>query len=279
MPQFEAATLNHLGRNSHRYSHIRIWGSFGFIEVVVGVGAMLDHVTVLAVPPVLMFLFAGIWLASMMAPADRPKAHALDHPPVWHVLKRPEVLSLFVVCFLMQVSHGPYYTFYSLYLSEGFGYSRGSVGLLWAVGVLAEVVVFIVLHRVLAVVSLKTLLVWSLLLTSLRWCLIAFFPTVLPLLIFAQILHAASFGVFHAVAIQYAHNFLVGRNQGRGQALYSSMGFGAGGAVGSLYSGYAWDSAGPTVTYLIAGLIAAFAFVVAWRGLSPLYHGESREII
>lgn len=277
LPQFEAATLNHLGHNSHRYSHIRIWGSFGFIVVVIGVGSMLDHVTVLAIPPVLIFLFAGIWLASLLAPPDRPSVHAQDPPHVWHVLKRPEVLSLFVVCFLMQVSHGPYYTFYSLYLSEGFGYSRGAIGLLWAVGVLAEVVVFIFLHRVLAVVSLKSLLMWSLVLTSLRWFLIAFFPTFLPLLIFAQILHAASFGIFHAVAIQFVHKFFVGRNQGRGQALYSSMGFGAGGAMGSLYSGYTWDSVGPTVTYLIAGLIAALAVGVAWRGLAHRYHGESER--
>lgn len=276
LPQFEAATLNHLGHNSHRYSHIRIWGSFGFIVVVMAVGTLLDHVTVDVVPSVLLLLFAGIWLASLFAPKDQSPSCAQDHPPVWRVMKRPEVVALFLVCFLMQMSHGPYYTFYSLYL-ERFGYTRAAIGQLWALGVVAEVVVFVVLHRVLAVASLKSLLMVSLALTAVRWVLIALYPAVLPLLVFAQLLHAASFGIYHAVAIQFVHKFFVGRNQGRGQALYSSLGFGAGGAAGSLYSGYLWDSAGPNVTFFIAAVIVTLAWVVAWRGLAHRYHGEAVE--
>jgi PPP family 3-phenylpropionic acid transporter len=81
----------------------------------------------------------------------------------------------------------------------------------------------------------------------------------------AQLLHAATFGVYHAVAIQFIHRYFVGRHQGRGQALYSSVSFGAGLAVGSLVSGFTWASIGPEQTYAWAGGVSLAGFMVAWR--------------
>jgi PPP family 3-phenylpropionic acid transporter len=69
------------------------------------------------------------------------------------------------------------------------------------------------------------------------------------------------------VAIQFVHRFFKGRNQGRGQALYSSISFGLGGALGSLYSGYMWDSVGPEATYLTASALSFIAVLLAWRWL------------
>ena len=87
------------------------------------------------------------------------------------------------------------------------------------------------------------------------------------MLIFAQLLHAASFGAFHAGAIAWVHHHFVGKNQGRGQALYSSVGFGAGGVLGSLLSGYMWQVPGPTVTFTSAAVITALAAFIALRWL------------
>ncbi len=115
--------------------------------------------------------------------------------------------------------------------------------------------------------GLRHLFLFSLALTTLRWILIALFPQELSLLVIAQVLHMASFGMYHAVAIQLIHRYFVGRNQGRGQALYSSLSFGAGGAVGSLLSGYLWDTAGAQLVYLGAALASAAAFGIAWRWL------------
>jgi PPP family 3-phenylpropionic acid transporter len=164
----------------------------------------------------------------------------------------------------MQAAHGPYYGFYSIYLEER-GYSRGLIGELWAIGVLAEVALYLVMHRLMLRHSLRRLFLASFALGCVRWLLIGLFPNDMAVLVLAQTLHAATFGAYHAVAIQLFHRVFVGRHQGRGQALYSSLSFGAGGAVGSLLAGYAWDSVGPAVTYLAAVVLSAAGLLVVWR--------------
>ncbi|MDX1251687.1 MAG: MFS transporter [Gammaproteobacteria bacterium] len=264
LPQFEATTFTHLGEHTHRYSTIRLWGSIGFIVAVAALGPLFQRVGVGLLPWILLGLMASIWLVSLLVPERLVPPHAQEHQPLREVLRRPEVMALLVVCFLMQASHGPYYTFYSIYL-EDHGYSRSAIGQLWALGVIAEVGVFLVMHRLAPRTGLRTLFLASMGLTALRWALIGLYVDKLPVMIFAQTLHAASFGIYHAVAIQLVHKYFTGRHQGRGQALYSSLSFGAGGAVGSLYSGYVWGAASPTAAYCAAALIAAAAFLVAWR--------------
>ena len=85
------------------------------------------------------------------------------------------------------------------------------------------------------------------------------------MLLLAQLLHAATFGTFHAAGIHLVHHYFRGRHKGRGQALYSSVSFGAGGAVGSLASGYAWQGLGPAMSYGAASGIALLGAFVAWR--------------
>ncbi|MBI5040089.1 MAG: MFS transporter [Gammaproteobacteria bacterium] len=264
LPQFEAITLSHLGAATHRYSMIRLWGSIGFILTVAGLGPVFDRVGVALLPQILLGLFTAIWLASLTVPEHGTVASTQEQTPLRQVLRRPDVLALLLVCFLMQASHGPYYTFFTLYL-EDYGYSHSSIGLLWALGVVAEIGVFVVMHRWLPRYGARRLLLASLALTTLRWLLIAGFADRLPVVLFAQTLHAASFGVYHAVAIHLVHQLFVGRNQGRGQALYSSLSFGAGGAVGSLAAGYIWTGLGAQWTYVFAAGASALAWGIAFR--------------
>ncbi|MDH4133387.1 MAG: MFS transporter, partial [Gammaproteobacteria bacterium] len=165
---------------------------------------------------------------------------------------------------LMQASHGPYYTFYSIYL-EDHGYSKTVIGLLWAYAVLAEIGVFLVMARILKRVSVRAVLMASFALAAIRWLMIGYFPDNLPLLIVAQTLHAASFGTFHAAGMQMVYKFFVGKHQHRGQAVYSTVAFGMGGAIGSYYSGHTWATLGPGITFVIAAVAAGLAFVVAMR--------------
>lgn len=266
LPQFEAITLSHLAEDTHRYSSIRLWGSIGFICTVAGLGLMLDSYGHQLVPIVLLLVFGLIWLSSLSVPDHPGVLTTQSHEPLRLVLRRPYVLALLLVCFLMQAGHGPYYTFFTLYL-EDYGYSRTGIGLLWALGVVAEIGVFLVMHRWLPRFGARRLLLVSIVLTALRWLLIAGWAEQLVVVLFAQTLHAASFGVHHAVAIHLIHQLFVGRNQGRGQALYSSLSFGAGGAIGSLAAGYLWIGMGPEWTYVIAAGVSALAFVVAYRGI------------
>jgi len=269
LPQFEATTFNYLGEQSHRYSGIRLWGSVGFIVAVAALGPVLDARGAAILPVILMALFVAMWLSSLLVPEQASGHLPLTHEPLTRVLRRPEVLALLVVCFLVQASHGPYYTFYTLYL-EDHGYSRSLIGQLWALGVVAEVGVFLLMHRWVPRFGLRRLLLASLALTALRWVLIGQFPELTPVMILAQLLHAASFGIYHAVAIQLIHRYFTGRNQGRGQALYSSVSFGAGGAVGSFASGLGWDSLGPAAVYLLAASMALLALAVAAVWIRPV---------
>lgn len=264
LPQFEAVTMNHLDGHAHRYSSIRLWGSIGFILSVAALGPALDSHGAALLLPVLLVLYVAIWVTTLLVP-ERPSPQlSRDHPPLWDVLRRPRVAALLVVCFLMQASHGPYYSFFSIYL-EDHGYARWLIGQLWALGVVAEIGVFLWMHRLLPRFGVRNLLLTSLALTTVRWVLIAVFVDSLGMMVFAQTLHAASFGIYHAVAIGLIHKIFTGRHQGRGQALYSSLSFGAGGAVGSLYAGYLWEGAGASVTFLVAALASAVAFIVAAR--------------
>jgi len=265
LPQFEAVTMNYLGNETHRYSAIRLWGSLGFILSVVALGPLLDRYGANLLPPVLILLFSFIWLFSLGVPARLDDGtRAPPGEPLLRVLRRPAVAALLFVCFLMQLSHGPYYTFFSIYLDDN-GYSGGLIGILWAWGVVAEIGVFLLMHRLLPGFGLRRLLLASFGLATLRWLLLAFFVSHPLVVLLAQTLHAASFGVYHAVAITLIHRLFTGRNQGRGQALYSSVSFGAGGAVGSLGAGYLWEGSGAAATFLAATLASALALVVAVR--------------
>ena len=263
LPQFEAMTLNHLGNDTHRYSMIRLWGSLGFIVIAVLIGDLLQSYQADIIPLVVLFTFTVIVFTSFIVPEKLNTPHA-EHSPIWHVIKQPKVLAFLLVCFLMLCSHGPYYTFYTIYLQE-LGYSSHMIGVLWAVGVLAEVIIFLLMHRLLPVFGARKLLIFTLLLTTARWLIIGFFADDLSMLFIAQLIHAFSFGVFHAVGISMVHDYFTGSHQGRGQALYSSVSFGAGVAVGSLVSGLLWDQWGAAVLFVFASCCTITALAIVWK--------------
>ena len=263
LPQFEAMTLNHLGEDSHRYSMIRLWGSLGFIIVAVLIGDLLPRYQAEVIPVVVLITFVCITLSSFLVPEKLNVPH-LDHSPIWKEVKRPEVLAFLVVCFLMLCSHGPYYTFYSIYLQEQ-GYDSPTIGMLWAVGVMAEVVIFLIMHRLLPMFGARKLLLLTFVLTTSRWLIIGFFVDDLSMLFIAQLIHAFSFGVFHAVGIALVHEYFTGSHQGRGQALYASTSYGAGVAVGSLVSGMVWDHWGATLLFVFAAGCTMLAMFIVWR--------------
>jgi PPP family 3-phenylpropionic acid transporter len=263
LPMLEVATMNHLDGHAGGYGKVRLWGSLGFIASVLALGPVIDARGPWWVLPALLSLVIGIWLFSMMIP-EREAADPAPHPePFLKVIMQPRILVFLVACFLMQASHGPYYTFYSIYL-EDHGYAKSLIGVLWALGVVCEIGVFLIMSRLMAALPLRTIFLASFALAALRWLLIGYYPDQLAILICAQVLHAATFGTFHASAMQMVHRLFTGRHQHRGQAVYGSASFGLGGALGSLYSGYTWDTLGPDVSFAIAGGLALLAFALVW---------------
>ncbi|WP_422416377.1 MFS transporter [Pseudomonas sp. GZD-222] len=265
LPQFEVITLAHLQGQTARYSQIRLWGSIGFILTVVGLGRLFDGLSLDVYPLALVIIMAGIVLASLWVPnALPPGQNERSSGGFLKQLTRPGVAAFYVCVALMQLSHGPYYTFLTLHL-EHLGYSRGVIGMLWALGVVAEVLMFLGMSRILARFSLRRVLMASFALAALRWLLLGNFAESLAVLLFAQVLHAATFGSFHAASIAFVQRSFGARQQGQGQALYAALA-GTGGALGALYSGYSWNLLGAATTFSIASVAAlAAAVIIATR--------------
>jgi len=264
LPLLEVFVMNHTASRPGAYAHVRLWGSIGFIVIVLALGLMIDSYGSWWVLPSIAVLMAGILFFSLTLPDAEMKGHAPHPEPLLRVILRPEVLMFLIACLLMQISHGPYYTFYSIYL-ESQGYSKTLIGSLWAFAVLCEIGVFLFMPRILGSYALRTVLVASFALAAVRWLLIGLFVQSLPTLLFAQVLHAATFGSFHAAGIQMVYRFFTGRHQHRGQAIYSTASFGVGGAIGSFYSGQTWEALGAATTFGMASVAAAAAMLVALR--------------
>ncbi|HRH80183.1 MAG TPA: MFS transporter [Thiobacillaceae bacterium] len=266
LPLVEATTLSHLKERTDRYGRIRLWGSIGFILVVIGLGAALDHHPIRLLLWVVLGLLVGIVLTARLIPEAQIAHHEHEHIPLGHVMRRPEVLALLGAGMLMALAHGPYYTFFTIHLVD-LGYSKSLAGWLWALGVVCEIGIFLVMPRVFARLRVETVLLVTLAAAALRFLLIGWLADRMAVLLFAQLLHALTFGAYHASALALVHRHFKGRNQARGQALYNSLAFGVGGTVGSLGSGAAWDGLGAGWTFTLgAGCAALAALAFARRG-------------
>lgn len=265
MPLVEATTLTYLGKNTAHYGRIRSWGSVGFIVAVLALGYLFDHVAIRWLLWAGLAVMLGIMAFAHLLPATRAEPHHADHTPLARILFRPEVLAMFGACFLMAVAHGPYYTFFSLFLVEH-GYTKSAVGLLWALGVVCEIGIFFLMPWITRHVSLPKILALALVAAVLRFLLIGWGVGVLPLILIAQALHAITFGAFHAAAVALVHHLFPGRHQSRGQALYGSFTYGAGGMIGNLLSGPLWKYWGAAAMYSVSAGFALLGLgILMWK--------------
>lgn len=255
LPLIEATTLSHLGKSTARYGSIRSWGSLGFVLAVIGIGYLLDATEIALLLWVVLGFKLGIVIFSWRIPEAEIASHSTDALSVQQIFKQPGVLAFFSACLLMAFAHGPYYTFYSIYLVD-YGYSKGAIGWLWAIGVICEIGVFFLMPRVMHRFSLKQILAFSFTCAVARFLMIGWgveWPTVMLL---AQILHAATYGAHHVAAMMAVHYFFRGRHQAKGQAFYTSFTFGVGGTLGGVFSGYAWEWLGPGFTFSMSAVAA-----------------------
>lgn len=266
LPLVEAMTLDHLAGQTERYGSIRLWGSVGFIVSVLGIGAMLDHLAIAALLWVCLAILASV-LASALTLRDTKLGAGEAAAAVGPQLLRPAVIALLAACFFMSVAHGPLYVFYSIHLVDH-GYDKTAVGMLWSLGVLAEIGVFMLMPRLMHRISLRTILLASYALAVLRFLLIGWAADSPMLLLLAQLLHGATFGAHHAAAMAVLTRWFAPAQQARIQGVYGSLSFGAGGMLGGLISGQAWESLGAGVTYTLAAGFAVIGWALVWRGLS-----------
>jgi PPP family 3-phenylpropionic acid transporter len=276
LPLVEATTFAHLAGAPHRYGRIRAWGSVGFVVAVVAGGALLERAGTRALLPAMAALLALHAVAAWRIPEAPVAPQPHDTPPLGALLRTPAVVGLFVACALMSVAHGPFHTFYSIWMVDH-GWSADAVGLLWALGVVCEIGVFVVWRSLAARFALRTLLVFAFCVAGVRFVLVGWLPDVWLVTVVCAASHGITFGVFHAAAVALVHRFFTGPLQSRGQALYSSLGFGLGGAIGGLSSGALWDRAGGAAAFFAGGLAGFAAAVIALRTL-PREPAAGREM-
>ena len=250
-----------------RYGRVRVWGSVGFIVTVAGSGALMQAWGVRSFPWLVIALLSLLLLAALRLPTIREARHASDVAQgVLSVLREPVVAWFFAGMFFTVLAHTALYAFFSLYLVS-LGYSKTAVGLVWAAGVAAEVTWFWFQGRWLARLSAHAWLTLAAAVTALRFALVAAFGSVTWLLLLSQCTHALTFAAQHSACIVVINRHFPGRLRGRGQALYTVLGYGASGVVGGLAGGalsQALDFAAVFWGASAAGVVAVLCTTRAW---------------
>jgi PPP family 3-phenylpropionic acid transporter len=259
LPLVEAITLGALADRPGRYGPIRVWGSIGFIAAVLGGGAWLDLRSVESLPLALALGALACLAAALVLPSGGRHAAQKAAPLA---IGRP-AQALLGAGFCMSAAHGALYAFFTLHLQRE-GYSGSAIGLFWTLGVLAEIAVFLYLPVLFRRFTLSAILVASFACAVLRFLAIGWFAAVPAILLAAQLLHAATFGSFHAASVAAVHRVFPPAAQGRGQTLFSSVCYGAGGAVGTLLAGWAWEAAGPGFAFSLSAMVALAGLLLAY---------------
>jgi PPP family 3-phenylpropionic acid transporter len=261
VPLYEA-TLAHLlntggGIDPARYGRVRVWGSIGFVASVVACGALLQWLGIGAFPWMVAVLNATLLLAAMRLPPQRDEWHDAESPPppVLRLLRQPVVAWFFASIFFTVLAHTAMYAFFSLYLVE-LGYSKAAVGALWALATGAEIVFFWQQGRWFRRLASERWLQVAAGTTALRFAAVAGLAAWPPVLLLTQLSHALTFAAHHAACIDLVQRHFPGRLRGRGQALYTILGYGFSGVMGGVGGGWLIERLGYAAAFWAATLAA-----------------------
>ena len=261
-----------------RYGRVRVWGSIGFFGAVTASGFVLQASGLGGFPILVSGLLALLLAACWRLPAATEPAH----PPsvatsALSVLREPVVAWFFAGCFLTVLAHTSLYAFYSLYLAS-LGYSNSAIGLLWAIGVVVEVIWFFFQGRWQHRLTMHGWLVVAALASAFRFALIAGFGAWVAVLVFAQCLHALTFAAQHSACIAVITRYFPGRLRGRGQALYTVLGYGASGVIGGVIGGAMSESLGLASVFWAASGVALAAAWCCRRALRSDREGRAASV-
>lgn len=258
LPQLEVMTLNSIKQSPKIYARIRLWGSIGFIFVAVIAGEVIEQFSSEAFTFLGFIILFGLFLSTLWIKQSKIKKSQITKvSSIKYKLLNISFGAFFLSGILLQLSFGPYYSFFALYLRD-LQYPAYAVGLLTSLGVLAEITIFIYAGKIFKYFSVKSILIFSFIITSFRWYLMGHLGDVMIVMILSQLIHAASFGLYHSASIQFIQQHFDPSQQNRGQAIYIGGVYGLGGALGAYLAGTLWlDGVGATSAFDMA-MVAAF---------------------
>jgi PPP family 3-phenylpropionic acid transporter len=243
---------------------MRLWGSLGYIVAAAAVGVAIARLGEAAIAAGLVTALVANALVALALPrlAASAAPARLGLADFARALRHPPLVRFLAIVFLQLAGYGAYYGFYTLYL-RAYGYGATTIACYWGFAVAAEIAMFALGPRLLGRYRLEGLLRFALAGTALRWLLVAAFPERPVVMLAAQSLHLLGFGLFHSVAVLLGPRLLPPGGAARALALISSVGWGAGGIVGSLLAGGLWQVAGPRSAFLAAAGLALLGLWIA----------------
>jgi PPP family 3-phenylpropionic acid transporter len=263
----EAAMAHLVAGDWGRYGRVRLWGSAGFLLTVFAAGAWFERAGMGSFPLWAMATLALVLVCTFWLPdaREQPVAHA-PHArlPVGPVLRQPEVRWFFASLLFHVMSHFAIYGFLSLYL-DSLGYDKAMIGTLWAVSVAVEIAWFFAQGRFISRMPMARWMVACGAAMVLRMALTGGMGFSLVALFVAQALHALTFATHHTVCIAMVSRHFPGRLRGRGQALFTVIGYGVGGVVGVLAGGALASRFGFQAMFLASAVLALLGTMCAWR--------------
>lgn len=244
------------------YGRVRLWGSLAFVIGSALTGqlvAVWGHNAILysLILSVLAMLL-GMLLKPSVMPQGEARTHGGAERPLWALLKEGPVWRFLLCVTLLQGAHAGYYSFGSIYWQEA-GYSASTIGYLWSLGVVAEVIIFASSNVLFRRWNARNLLLLSACCGVLRWSLMAY-STELGWLLLIQILHCGTFTVCHLAAMRF-----IAARQGQEviqlQAVYSALAMGGGIAVMTVIAGFLFEHWQGGVFWVMAAVAVPALFI------------------
>lgn len=268
MPMAEALVSQLVSRDgqldARRYGHVRVFGSMGFLLTVIAAGWWFERHGMSQFPLLTLITIAAVAASAWALPSVREAVPAHeDKESVWPLLRERAVQLFFASAFFHVLAHISIYGFFSLYLDE-LGYSKTTIGLLWALSVLVEVAWFFTQSRWL---PRWPALVWLMVCAAvmlLRMVLTAAAAEQLWVLLLAQSLHAITFAAHHTVCITWLSQHFPGQLRGRGQAIYTIVAYGLPGLLGGVAGGMLSSHWGLVSVFWISVPMALLSLLAAW---------------
>lgn len=277
LPLIETLTVAESEAGRTDYGRTRLWGSLAFIVGSIGGGYVLKGAEPGAVLWMLLASYVLMVLTSFSLPRDAGHG-TLDEAPAPGRLRFANVLPmvghpLFLIFLgaasLIQASHAFYYAFGTLHW-QSLGIDDGVIGALWSVGVIAEVVLFMVSRRAVAAVGPVGLIAIGGLAALVRWTGTAFDPGV-EWLFLIQVAHGLTFGASHLGAMHFIARAAPADYHATAQGLYGAFSGGmvmavAMAASGSLYAEYGGSGYLAMAACGAAGAALAVLLARRWAG-------------
>lgn len=261
MPLAEAYALRGLRARGRAYGPVRLWGSAAFIVASLAAGSLLDVIAPLQLIWLIFAAFMGAALVAFALEPLPPGKPAVSTTSASRILLAPSFLMVIAAAGLVQASHAVYYGFSTLHWSAA-GLSGPSIGMLWSLGVAAEIALFALSGRLPPAVGPTLLLIIGAVGALIRWTAMAFDPPAM-MLPFLQCLHALSFGATHLGALGFlaraAPEHLGATAQGYLAVVNGALMASATVLAGWLYAGYGARAYAAMAVMAAAGLLCALA--------------------